>query len=58
MTTNVDVKIGSKGIAKRLENVLPNIIHYNQSAYVKGRTNFDAVRTTENVMEFLKEIQY
>ena len=29
---NVDVKIGSKAIAKRLENVLPNIIHYNQCA--------------------------
>ena len=26
---NVDVKIGSKAIAKRLENVLPNIIHHN-----------------------------
>ena len=26
---NVDVKIGSKAIAKRLETVLPNIIHYN-----------------------------
>lgn len=25
---NVDVKIGSKAIAKRLETVLPNIIHY------------------------------
>ena len=44
---NVDVKIGSKAIAKRLENVLPNIIHFNQSAYVKGRTIFDAVRTIE-----------
>ena len=32
---NVDVKIGSKAIAKRLENVLPNILHYNQCAYVK-----------------------
>ena len=32
---NVDVKIGSKAIAKRLETVLPNIIHYNQCAYVK-----------------------
>ena len=30
---NVDVKIGSKAIAKRLENVLPSIIHYNQCAY-------------------------
>ena len=51
---NVDVKIGSKAIAKRLENVLPNIIHHNQSAYVKGRTISDAVRTIEDVIEFSK----
>ena len=51
---NVDVKIGSKAIAKRLENVLPSIIHHNQCAYVKGRTIFDAVRTIEDVMEFSK----
>jgi len=50
--TNVDVKIGSKAIAKRLETVLPNIIHYNQCAYVKGRTIFDAIRTVEDIMEF------
>ena len=49
---NVDVKIGSKAIAKRLENVLPSIIHYNQCAYVKGRTIFDAVRTLDDIMEF------
>ena len=41
---NVDIEIGSKAIAKRLENVLLNIIHFNQSAYVKGSTIFDAVR--------------
>ena len=40
---NVDVKIGSKAIAKRLETVLPKIIYYNQIACVKGRTIFDAV---------------
>ena len=49
---NVDVKIGSKAIAKRLENVLPSIIHHNQSAYVKGRTIFDAVRTIEAIMDY------
>ena len=49
---NVDVKIGSKAIAKRLETVLPNIIHYNQCAYVKGRTIFDAIRTVDDMMEF------
>ena len=31
---NVDVKIGTKAIAKRLEKVLPEIIHHNQNAYV------------------------
>ena len=51
---NVDVKIGSKAVAKRLKNVLPNITHHNQSAYVKGRTISDAVRTIEDVMEFSK----
>ena len=49
---NVDVKLGSKAIADRLGNALPNIIHYNQCAYVKGRTIFDAVRTIEDVIEF------
>jgi len=49
---NVDVKIGSKAIAKRLETILPNIIHYNQCAYVKGRTIFDTIRTLEDIMEF------
>ena len=34
----VDYKIGSKALALRLEKVLPNIIHENQCAYVKGRT--------------------
>ena len=49
---NVDVKIGSKAIAKKLETVLPKIIHYNQSAYVKGRTVFDAVRTIQDILEY------
>ena len=49
---NVDVKVGSKAIAKRLETVLPTIIHYNQCAYVKGRTICDAIRTVEDIMEF------
>ena len=50
---NVDVKIGSKAIAKRLEKVLPHIIHYDQNAFVKGRTIFDATRTISDVMDFL-----
>ena len=37
----------------RLEKNLPNIIHAEQYAYVKGRTwyIFDAVRTIDDIME-------
>ena len=49
--TNVDVKIGTKAIAKRLEKVLPEIIHHSQNAYVKGRTIFDAVRTIDDIIK-------
>ena len=50
---NVDVKIGSKAIAKRLESVLSStIIHFNQCAYVKGRTVFNAVRTIDDILDY------
>lgn len=51
---NVDVKIGSKAIAKRLEKVLPHIVHFDQYAFVKGRTIFDAVRTINDVIDLTK----
>ena len=51
---NVDYKIGSKALATTLEKVLPEIIHENKSAYVKGRTIFDAVRSINDVMEYSK----
>ena len=49
---NVDTKIGSKAIALRLQVILPSIIHYNQNAYVKGKTLFDAIRTIDDVLEY------
>ena len=49
---NVDAKIGSKAIAMRLQNVLAEIIHFNQNAYVKGRTILDAVRTIDDILEY------
>ncbi|KAL9965974.1 hypothetical protein ACROYT_G023977 [Oculina patagonica] len=55
---NVDVKIGSKAISKRLEKVLPHIIYYDQNAFVKGRTIFDAVRTINDVIDFTKLKSY
>ena len=48
----MDCKIGSKAV--RLEKVLPDIIHENQCAYVKGRTLFDAARSINDVMEYTK----
>ena len=55
--TNVDAKIGSKVIAIRLQKLIPEIIHFNQNAYVKGRTIFDAVRTIDDIMEFTERYQ-
>ena len=52
---NVDVKIASKAIAKRLETVLPLIIHETQCAYVKGRSIFDCNRIIDDIMFYTKE---
>ena len=43
MTSNI--------LAKRLENVLSEIIHFDQSVFVKRRTIFDAIRTMDDVIE-------
>ena len=51
---NVDVKIASKTLAKRLEPILPDIIQYGQNAYVKGRSIFDAVRTIDDILEYTR----
>ena len=49
---NVDAKIMSKVIASRIKNVLPNIIHYNQTGYVKDPYICETVRSTFDTMEF------
>ena len=41
-------------MAKRLEKVLPSIIHSNQNAFVKGRSIFDAVRTIDDMVDYTK----
>lgn len=51
---NVDAKIISKVLARRLEKVLPYIIHVNQNAFVKGRSIFDALRTIDDVVDYSK----
>ena len=49
---NVDAKIISKVIAARVKNVLPSIIHHNQTGYVKDRYIGETVRSIFDVMEF------
>ena len=51
---NIDAKISSKAVAKRLERTLPTIIHYNQNAYVKERTMFHTIRTIDDILDFCK----
>ena len=42
---NVDAKIMSKVIAIRLQNVVPQIIHHNQTGFVKDRYIGKTVRS-------------
>ena len=55
---NVDVKIASKAIARRLESILPELIHPNQNGFIKGRSILDAVRTIDDILEFAKVTEY
>ena len=51
---NVDAKIGSKSIARRICKVLPTIIHSDQFAYVEDRLISDTFCTIDDVMWYTK----
>ena len=48
---NVDLKIISKALSKRLKNVLPSLISENQSAYVDGRFISEDGRLIADVLQ-------
>ena len=47
---NIDYKILTKAIAKRLEKVLPRVINPNQTGYIKGRFIGENVRLIQDIM--------
>ena len=52
---NVDAKIMTKAIAARIKNVLPSIIHYNQTGFIKDRYIGETVRSIFDIMDFTVE---
>jgi len=48
----VDLKIALKAIAKRIEPTLPNLIHSDQTGFVKGRYIGENIRLISNVMDY------
>ena len=52
---NVDVKGFTKALAIRLIPILPDIIHQNQTAYVKGRFIGEGIKTIDGIIDFIKE---
>ena len=50
---NVDYKIACKAIAKRIEPILPLLIHADQTGFVKGRYIGENIRLIADGMEQL-----
>ena len=48
---NVDCKIASKALASRLKKVIPQIIHYDQTAYVQGRNIGESIRLIGDLID-------
>ena len=47
---NVDTKIASKALALRMKKVIPNIMNYDQTAYVKNRFIGESVRLIDDLL--------
>lgn len=45
----------SKVIASRIKSVLPNIIHHNQTGYVKDRFIGETIRSIYDIMNYTVE---
>ena len=51
---NVDCKIATKAIAKRVELLLPDLVHTDQTGFIKGRYIGGNIRLIIDIMEHTK----
>ena len=51
---NTDYKIASKALARRIETILPKLIHPDQTGFIKGRYVGENLRLISDVMEYTK----
>ena len=52
---NVDCKLAAKAIAKRIETVLPDLIHPDQTGFVKGHYICENIRLITDLMDYTKK---
>ena len=49
---NVDTKIMTKVLAARIKEVLPSIIHHNQTGYIKNHFIGETIKSIFDIMDF------
>ena len=54
---NVDSKLASKVIANRIKTVLPQIIHYNQSGFIKSRLIGEVARSILDIIYYSESLK-
>ena len=52
LLVKVDAKILSRALATMIKNVLPDVVHHNQSSFVKNRYIGATVRSIFDLMDF------
>ena len=54
---NVDYKIFTKAIAKRLVKILPKIINHDQTGHIKGHFICENIRLIQDIMSYTKTME-
>ena len=53
--TNIDYKILALALADRIQQVLPDIVSADQTAYVKGRNITQNIQIVQDAIEYTKQ---